>query len=162
MELIIKTYGKFLVETAVAALFFLLIFTGIRDEEGNIGVFQILGGQWKETDTICGADFSVCLEESKRRMPEIFYKKDGALAAGNYELAELFGAQDCDGSALTVQIQEITYMGRKTEQVLDKESGRLYFSAAGEYMIQLCTTDAWNNMKISKIWVPVNGDKEKV
>lgn len=157
MELIIRTYGKLLLEGAVVIAFWLLIFTGVRDGEGHVGFFQLLGSHFEETQTPLGADFSICVQESKRGMPQIFYKKDGALGAGTYGVTELFGAADCEGRELAVQIQAITYVqGTVDEMLYDEAAAQIHFKRSGCYTIQLRAIDAWNNVRISRICVPVN------
>lgn len=157
MELIIKTYGKFLLEAVALGLFLMLLIAGVRDEQGNVGVFHMLGAFFEEEQTISGSDFVNCVEESKRAMPQIFYKKVEPLCVGSYDVEEIFGAVDCEGNALPLQIQGVfNSQGIREPEAYLKDTTQIKFDEQGIYTVQICVMDAWNHESICKIRIPVN------
>lgn len=157
MELIIKVYGKVLLEVAALILFLLLTITGIRDGNGNAGFFHMLGAFLEEEQTVYGSDFRNCVEESKRGISQIFYKKEGAVQIGSYDVAELFEAVDCDGNALPLQIRSVwNPHGIPENDVYRDDTTQLSFDESGIYTLQIGATDAWNRTSICKIHIPVN------
>lgn len=157
MELIVKIYGKVLLESVVLALFLMLLLTGVRDEEGNVGVFHMLGAACKKEQAISGSDFTNWVEESKRGMPQIFYKKEGGLHTGSYDVAELVGAVDCEGTALPLRILGVCNpQGMPEVNAYDADTAQISFDMLGIYTLQIGVTDVWNHTSVCKIRIPVN------
>lgn len=157
MELIIRTYGKFLLEAIVFAGFWLLILVGVRDSKGNIGFFQMLGSYFNEEQVEYGADFSKCVEESMRSAPEIFCKEKSTLGVGIYDVSEIVGATDCEGNELMVEVLEVhNTQGVFDMQIYDADDMQIVFEAPGIYMLQVRATDCWNGTSVCRISIPVN------
>lgn len=157
MELIIKTYGRVLLESVVVVLFLLLLMSGVRDEEGNVGVFHMMGAFLKEEQVTSGRDFTNYVEESKRGMPQIFYKKEGMLHTGSYDVAELVGAMDCEGTVLPLQIRGVSNpQGIPEPDAYHADTAQISFAKSGIYILQIGVTDAWNHTSVCKIRIPVN------
>lgn len=157
MELIIRTYGKFLLEAIVFAGFWLLILVGVRDSKGNIGFFQMLGSYFNEEQVEYGADFSKCVEESMRSAPEIFCKNKCTLDVGTYDVEDLVGATDCEGNELVVELKEVhNTQGISDMQIYDTDARQIIFETPGIYTLQVRVVDCWNGTKECRICIPVN------
>lgn len=157
MELIIRTYGKFLLEALVFVGFWLLVLVGVKDSKGNIGFFQMLGSYFDEEQVAYGADFSKCVEESMRSAPEIFCKNKCALDVGTYDVSEIVGATDCEGKELVVEVKEVcNTQGTPDMQIYDADDMQIVFETPGIYMLQVCATDCWNGTSVCRISIPVN------
>lgn len=157
MELIIKTYGKVLLESVVLALFLLLLMSGVRDEEGNIGVFHLMGASLKEEQSASGSNFVNYVEESRRGVPQIFCKKGEMLHLGSYDVAELVGAVDCEGRELPLQIRSVCNpQGIPETDVYHADTAQISFDRPGIYILEIGVTDAWNHRSVCRIRIPVN------
>lgn len=157
MESIVKTYGKFLLGAVAFVSFWMLALFGVRDLDENIGFFQMLGSYFTEEQAVYGADFQACIEESKRSVPVIFYKKEGALGKGVYSVSEFVGATDCEGNELETEIWDIcNVQGESDMRRLDKDTMQISFEASGIYRLRVRTVDRWNGTSDCWICVPVN------
>ncbi len=152
-----KTYGKALLEFVVLVLFLLLFMTGIQDTDGNVGVFDMMGASLPKEQTAPGSSFTGCVEESTRRFPQIFYKKEGMLQTESYEVTELLEAVDCEGNALPLQIRQVwNPWGISEPDAYCADTGQLCFKTPGIYTLQIAATDAWNHTSVCKVSIPVN------
>lgn len=157
MEQIVKIYGRFLLEAAVFAGFWMLVLFGISDLQGHTGFFQMMGGYFTEEQAVYGADFQMCVEESRRAAPVIFYKKEAALDTGVYPVTELVGAVDCEGKELTAEVQDIyNTQGESDTGILDADSMQISFETPGIYRLKVRAVDCWNGTSICWIYVPVS------
>lgn len=157
MELIIRTYGKFLLEAFVFVSFWLLVLVGVRDSNGNTGFFQILGSCFDEEQVAYGADFLVCVEESMRTAPEIFCKKKSSLGVGIYDVSEIVGATDCEGNELMVEVLEVhNTQGIFDMQIYDSDTRQIIMEVPGIYTLQVSAVDCWNGTSVCRISIPVN------
>lgn len=158
MEQIIEIYGKFLLGLAVLFLFLVLLFTGIRDENGNVGVWHMMGAFLTEEQPEKGSEFAVYVEEGARKGPEIFCRKKEPLLVGSYPASELFGASDCENTELDPVIEGVyDRQGVVEYDIYDAQTGQISFDRPGIYLVQLCATDRWNHTKRCRILLPVNG-----
>lgn len=160
MELIIKTYGRFLIGFLVIAAFLLLLFTGIRDEQGNVGVLKMTGARLSTEPQQWGDEFQISVQESARELPKLFYRRQEALRVGSYDINEIFGALDCEKAKLQLQLRKME--GQQGEIPLDAEelrSGQLVFQQPGIYRVEVCATDRWNQTSVCCFTIPVNGGK---
>ena len=75
MKQVITAYGHFLLEGIVLVLLLVLLFCGIRDEEGNVGVFHMAGAGFPLNTRIIrdlrifGEHTEVKLQRQNRRFP---------------------------------------------------------------------------------------------
>ena len=157
MEQIIKTYGRFLLEAVCLGLLLGLWMTGIRDEQGNVGVFPMIGASMAKNKLVSDSDFASCVEESGRELPQIFYKKAEPVQQGTYDMGELFGATDCEGKGLAVRIETIhNPKGIEALNLYQENTGQICFLESGVYTVELWTNDAWNQTRTCMIQIPVN------
>lgn len=157
MEQIVKIYGRFLLEAAAFAGFWMLVLFGISDVQGHRGFFQMMGNYFTQEQTAYGADFQMCVEESRRATPVISYKKEAALSIGVYPVTELVGATDCEKKQLAVEVQDIyNTQGESDIGILDADSMQLSFETPGIYRLKVRAVDCWNGMSICWICVPVS------
>lgn len=157
MEQIVRTYGKFLLGAVAFISFWMLAFFGVRDMQGNVGFFQMLGNYFTEKQAVYGADFQACVEESKRSAPVIFYKGEGALVKGLCSVSELIGATDCEGNELTIEVRDISNaFGESDMWMMDRDTMQIRFESPGIYRLQVRAVDRWNGTSECWICVPVN------
>lgn len=157
MEQIVKTYGKFLLEAAAFIIFWMSAFLGVRDLQGNIGFFRMLGACLVEERVEYGEDFQTCVDESRRNAPVIFYRREGALDTGTYTVSELIGATDCEGRELVAQVQDMyNSQGISDMQMLNPATEQICFEVPGIYMLRVRAVDCWNGTSNCWICVPVN------
>lgn len=157
MEQIVKIYGRFLLEATVFAGFWMLVLFGISDLQGHTGFFQMMGGYFTEEQAVYGADFQMCVEESRRVIPVISYKKEAALSTGVYPVTELVEAADCEGKKLTVEVQDIyNTQGVSEIGLLNVDSMQISFETPGIYRLKVRAVDCWNGTSICWIYVPVS------
>lgn len=160
MELIIKIYGRFLIGFLVIAAFLLLLFTGIQDAQGNVGVWKMTGALLAPEQEQWGDEFQTSLQESARAVPQIFYRGQEALRVGSYDIKEIFGALDCEKAELELQVRKMS--NQQGEIPLNAEglrSGKLVFQEAGIYRLEICATDRWNQTSVCRFSIPVSGGK---
>lgn len=157
MEQIVKIYGRFLLEAAVFAGFWMLVLFGISDLQGHTGFFQMIGDYFTKEQAVYGADFQRCVEESRRGTPVISYKKDAALSTGVYPLTDLVEAADCEGKELRVEVQDI-YNAQGVSEIgmLDADSMQISFETPGIYRLKVRAVDYRNGMSVCWIYVPVS------
>lgn len=157
MEQIVRTYGKFLLGAVAFISFWMLALFGVRDMQGNVGFFQMLGNYFTEEQVVYGADFQACVQESKRSAPVIFYKREGALEKGLYAVTELIGATDCEGNELITEVWDISNaLGESDMWMMDRDTMQIRFESPGIYRLQVRATDRWNGTSECRICVPVN------
>ncbi len=160
MELIIKIYGRFLIGFLVIAAFLLLLFTGIRDDQGNVGVWKMTGARLSTEPEQWGDEFQTSLQESARGMPKIFYRRQEALRVGSYDIKEIFGALDCEKAELELQVRKMNdQQGEIPLNAEELRSGKLVFQEPGIYCVEICATDRWNQTSVCRFSIPVNGGK---
>ena len=161
MEQVLKTYGIFLLEAVAFILFWVLAFRGIRDTQGNTGVFSMAGAQLVEEQKAYGSDFACCVEESRRSAPALSYKKAQALHVGEYEISELVLAVDDSGRELPLQLQCVfNPQGVLESSSISEDCARICFREPGIYQLQIYVIDEWNNETTCRIAIPVNNWEE--
>lgn len=158
MELVIKAYGKFLLEAIIIALLFGMCFYGVTDGNGNRGVFRIIGAYIKEVQPpIDSVDFERYQSESEKSAPTIAYAGMGTLHTGSYEINSILEAADYRGQVLPISVKSICDADG-IERIGEYLPGALQitFSGSGIYSLRVAATDAWNRTSICEFHIPVN------
>ena len=161
MKHIVETYGIFFLSFVTVALIFGFVFWGIRDNEGNRGVFAIAGAGILDSlaDSRAGSDFSVYDTESQKAFPAISCVAASACAADKETaVSELFTAQDGNGQPVDFNILSVIGpSGRDGDDVrMSEDRTHIVFLSPGIYTFEIKTQDAWNRERIKRICIPVN------
>lgn len=158
MEQVIRAYGKFLLEAAVAALLLGILFSGLTDENGNQGIFHMMGAYIREEETATArSDFECCQNESTKSAPAITYVATGMLHRGSCRVDSILKAIDYSGQALPICIKSISNpngierIGEYLPAVMEVQ-----FVERGIYSLKVSAKDAWNRTSICEIHIPVN------
>ena len=162
MNQVISTYGKFLLEGIILVAVFVLVFTGIRDDAGNQGVFAIVGSQIEtgNTDYESYNDFRGTYQtESGHAAPEIIYVTEGVLRIGTVKLSEHIKAADYEGNELPIKVTGIlSPLGTELISSYDPAKEEINLAAAGLYTITVRVLDRGNRESIRIFKIPVNGE----
>lgn len=159
MQEIIKVYGKFLISAIVVVLLMAILFGTITDENGNRGVFKIVGahldtgaqGKWNYKE------FETLQAENLKSAPEIIFDGSSGFAVGSISLTSYLTAVDCDGNFLPVKVMEVQNpLGEDITGNYQSDSGTLLLPEEGIYTIKVSTIDACNRKTVVQIQIPVN------
>lgn len=160
MKHIVETYGIFFLSFVTVVLTFGFVFWGIRDNEGNRGVFAIAGAGILDSlaDSRAGSDFSVYDAESQKAYPAISCVAVNSCVIGRETaVSELFAAQDGDGQVVTFYILSVTGPdGADQMAAVSADQSSVLFPSPGIYTFEIKTQDAQNREKIKRICIPVN------
>lgn len=157
MELIIRSYGKFLLEAVAFVAFWMLALGNIRGQVGEDMMSHIWGVCASGDQQEYGADFEQCIAESERQSPQILYRYEGVLRAGSYSVRNLFEAIDCVGDELLVEVHGVWKAdGTAVAQGMYADEGKIFFQENGIYRVQLYAVDRWNNETVCDAYMPVN------
>lgn len=162
MELVIKTYGKFLAEGIVVILLLGLLFWQLEDGNGNRGILQIMGAHFEteQTGAVEYVDFQSYRSEGKRSAPVISYNASNVLYTGSYSIAEYITALDDAGAALTVRLLGMwDPFGVEVDVTEQNGNGEMVFEYSGIYTIKVVAADAGNKRTECLIQIPVNRKK---
>ena len=159
MKQVITAYGHFLLEGIVLVLLLVLLFCGIRDEEGNVGVFNMTGARLsiEHTDYQGFIDFrGAYVSEASKSEPEFFYDA-GNLSAGIICLADCIKAVDYAGNELSFWVDSVKAPdGREIADSYNADTKEIYLGQAGIYEVALSVCDSGNRVVNGVIFIPVN------
>jgi len=159
MKQVITAYGYFLLEGIVLVLLLVLLFCGIRDGEGNVGVFNMTGARIsiEHTDYQGFTDFrGTYVSEASKSEPEIFYDV-GNLSAGTIRLADCMKAVDYAGNELSFWVDSVKAPdGREIADSYNADTKEIYLGQAGIYEVALSVCDSGNRVVNGVIFIPVN------
>lgn len=158
MKEIINVYGEFILESLVIVMLFLHIFVGIRDENGNSGVLQMIGSNLTVGDVnhLSYIDFDEGYrEECSKNIPQIQFLGTH-LDIGIHKVSDMFVAYDYAGRSLPITIKSIRDVNG-TDLLInyDISSDEIYFSKEGIYTLELETMDSDFRILECKICIPV-------
>lgn len=159
MQEIIKVYGKFLISAIVVVLLLAILFGTITDENGNRGIFKIVGAH---LDT--GAqekwnyrEFENLQAENLKPAPEISFNGSREITVGSILLTNYLTAADCEGNFLPVKIIEVRNpLGEDITGNYQSDSEDLLLPVEGIYTIKVSAVDACNKKTVVQIKIPVN------
>lgn len=157
MELVIRAYGRFLLEAVVVVLLAVLLFSGITDDRGNRGIFSMMGEYVEEEGTVGNMDFKEYQRESQRSAPAIVYVGTETLYTGKYPLSGILKATDDEGMELPIEVSSICDPFG-IERIGEYPSGVSYiqFSSRGIYTLRVAAVDARNQTSNCEVRIPVN------
>lgn len=159
MEEIMKAYGGYVLEAFVAICLVSMLLYGVVDDNGNRGVFKIIGAniQIENTDYAEYKDFQEgYLEESKKEPPKIIYT-DICLRVGSVKLSDHIKASDFNGNAIPIKIESI----KSTDEIelldtYNPATAEIVFERPGIYTLIASAVDENNRTVRCTIRIPVN------
>lgn len=158
MKEILNTYGEFFLEGLVIGLLFINIVFGIRDVEGNQGVFHLIGNKIsinniRHTEYV---DFkSTYTDECNKSMPQLQFI-GLHFRVGNNKLSDYLVAHDYAGRRLPMVVKRITDKeGIELSDIYNKDSDEIFFQKAGIYIMEAEIRDSENRIVQYKIYLPV-------
>lgn len=153
MELIVRNYGKFLLEAVAFVAFWMLALSNMQGENEILHIWEryVL-----DESQEYGADFQKCMVESERYSPQISYRYEAMLRTGSYNIQDIFKALDCMGDELQVKVRSISKVNGINTMAAYVDEESVCFQEKGIYRVQLYAVDCWNNETVCDIDVPVN------
>ena len=159
MKQVITAYGHFLLEGIVLVLVLVLLFCGIRDEEGNVGVFYMAGARLsiEQTDYQGFTDFrGTYRSEAAKSKPQISYVA-GNLSSGTVCLTDCIRVLDYAGNELSFWVDSVkTPDGREIADSYDPVTNEIYLGQPGIYKMTVSVCDSGNRTADGVIYIPVN------
>jgi len=154
MKLVVRAYGRFLLESIVVLSMVMLLI--------QQGYLQFVG-QHIQTVTEDYSEYTDFREhyywECQKDAPKILYVK-GSIETGSYSLSELVEAYDYEGKRLEVGIERIL-TSQMEEQIPEYgEETYLNFEKAGIYSIEVSAEDDGNRCSRRTIKIPVNNRRD--
>lgn len=159
MEQIIRSYGKMLLESGVVILLIFLLFVSIQDEEGNKGIFKIVGAQLKtqSTDYNVYTDFTTYEMESEKEYPEITFVADRIIYCGMFSVSGYTKALDYAGNEIPVKVRSIINpSGNELIHTFNADTMEISFPMPGIYIMEVSATDREARKTVCTIRIPVN------
>ena len=158
MEIILREYGRTLLESLCVVLLLIVLFFGAEDGEGNKGVLAIAGAHMvqQSNDYPAYTDFDSFVGEGQKTSPEITYAIDGQMHTGENQLSSCLSVKGYDGSNLSFKvIRVMDYSGNDYPSAYDETSQTITFPKPGIYKMRIQTVDNINQKTIADISVPV-------
>lgn len=158
MEIILREYGRTLLESLCVILLLITLFFGAEDEEGNQGVFAIAGAHMAQqsNDYPAYTDFDSFVNEGQKVSPEITYAIEGQMHTGENALSSCLSAKGYDGLDLPFKvIRVMDYFGNDYSSAYNETSQTISFPKPGVYKMRIQTVDNINQKTIVDISVPV-------
>lgn len=158
MKEIIKQYGGFILEAIVFALLCFFLFTNITDNNGNKGVFAIIGSNIPtvNVDYDTYSDFTSFKIEAEKTSPEIEYKRTDQMYTVSNLLADYIKVTTYSGNPAHIKVLSLNdENGNDCTSAYNETDGTITFSNPGIYTIRLKATDDINKKKIVDIKIPV-------
>lgn len=156
MEQVLQCYGKGIAAGIVLAAVMVLLFAGIRDEQGNQGIVNIIKTWIPEEDIITeNAAIDAFAEAGNVAYPTIRYVYNGMLHRGTYLPGDLFLAVDGMGEERNVLWCEMTDP-HGNSCTIESQQGEVVFDAEGIYTVWVCSADEANRRSVCEFQIPVN------
>lgn len=159
MEQIVSVYGKFILEAIAIICLAGFLFWNISDDDGNIGMMEIIGGNLPEINEEYDSytDFKeVYREESKKDAPKISFIAS-VVDTGRIKLSQIIKAVDYSGNEIKPVVISIKNM-ENVELIEDynPETTEIELTSAGVYSVFVKATDDGNRTTECMIKIPVN------
>ena len=149
-------YGKGIAAGIVLITVMVLLFAGIRDEQGNRGIINIVKTWIPEEETITeNAAIDAFAEAGEVAYPTIRYAYNGMLHRGAYLPGDLFSAVDGMGEERSVLWCEMTDP-HGNSCTIESQQGDVVFDVEGIYTVRVCATDEANRRSVCEFQIPVN------
>lgn len=159
MQEIIRAYGKFLFSAVTVALLLSLLFGTITDENGNRGIFNIVGAYLDigAQEKWSYQEFLTLQTENVKPAPEIYFDGSGGFETGSILLTQYLTAVDYLGNPLAVKVLRVQNpSGQDIIENYQADSGWLSLPVEGIYTIEVSATDSCNKRTVTQVRIPVN------
>lgn len=158
MKEVVEVFGKFFLEGLVIGGLFINIIYGIKDNEGNQGIFQIIGDNLsiEKIEHTKYEDFrGTYIRECNKDMPNISFLGTH-LKMSNNKLSDYFVAYDYAGRELPIVVKHIFDLeGVEHTELYNRDLNEINFSKAGIYVLEVEVKDNENRIRRWKVQVPV-------
>ena len=156
MKIILEQYGKMLLDALVFGLLLVFILTEVEDAHGNKGAFRIIGAQLHEETNAYGdyIDFDVYETDSYKIAPVITYEGGAGISIGECQLTALIKAVGADGTEIPIKVYEVK--DQNGRELLIDDDAKVYFDAAGIYIVKVKAVDSIKRETACTIKIPVN------
>lgn len=160
MNKIFEHYGKAFLSGTVFLLVMILVFHNVKDNNGNKGIFKIIGANLKteSIDYKSYTDFDTYASESMKAHPEIKYDYTGMIfATEEIPLTDFIKATEYTGGTLNIRMLNITDQNEiEVTSCYNADTGKIIFPTAGEYKLTMAVKDSASKRYTCTIRVPVN------
>ena len=158
MKEIIRQYGGFFVEAIVLVSLCFFLFINITDNNGNKGVFAIIGSNIPTVNVDYGtySDFASFKSEAAKTAPDIEYKRTDQMYTISNLLSDYIGTTTYSGNAAHIKVLSLNdENGNDCLEAYNETDGTITFSNPGIYVIRIKATDDINKKSIVDIEIPV-------
>lgn len=159
MKQILESYGLFLLDAVFLVLLLALLTGGIRDAEGNRGIFAMIGAKLAaaETENEEYREFDVYQNEAARAAPVIVYQNTGTVYTGTFRVSDPIKALGADGEELSVCLLSVCAPGAgEVFTPVPWGTEEVTFHSPGIYRLKVTAVDARRKRTTSVIAIPVN------
>lgn len=159
MKQIIQVYGEFLLEGIVIVFLITLVFCGIKDDAGNIGVFAILGEgiELERIEHLAYRDFVETYKAECEKSAPLITFLGLHLQTGLVKLSDYITAQDYAGNSIPMIVKSIkNAVGTEFIDSYNVTSTEINFVQAGIYTILIEAMDESYRTTTCTIQIPVN------
>ncbi len=164
MKQVIEVYGKFLLEAVGVAALALLLLVGIRDTEGNRGIFQMVGAKLP-VESIVVEDYfdaEIYKSESEKQPPTIHLQLETMIKTGTQKISDYLIAEDYDANLLPIKILSvINPEGTDITGDCNPDTTEILFAKPGIYTVTVAAKDDGNRKTIKVVKIPVNDEREE-
>ncbi len=164
MKQVIEVYGKFLLEAAGVAALALLLLVGIRDTEGNRGIFRMVGAKLPVESTVVEdyLDAEIYKSESAKQPPAIRLQLEAMIETGTQKISDYLIAEDYDANLLPIKILSvINPEGTDITGDCNPDTTEILFAKPGIYTVTVEAKDDGNRKTIKVVKIPVNDEREE-
>ena len=159
MKQVIEVYGKFLLEAVGVAALALLLLVGIRDTEGNRGIFQMVGAKLPVESYF---DAEIYKSESEKQPPTIRLQLETMIKTGTQKISDYLIAEDYDANLLPIKILcVINPEGTDITGDCNSDTTEILFPEPGIYTVTLAAKDDGNRKTIKVVKIPVNDERKE-
>lgn len=161
MKLVIEHYGKFMLEAIVVIAVTGIIFLGLTDANGNMGIFAVTGAHLEvEAENYLNyTDFkNVYKTESEKSAPHITWY-GGRIVAGTHALSDYIKATDYAGNNLGFLVQSITAPdGSDCLSSYNQDTTEISLLQMGVYTVTVSAEDDGKRTTKATVQIPVNSN----
>lgn len=158
MKIIVKHFGAGLLAAAVGAMLVFLLLRGIRDNEGNVGILNMVGARMDTAgiDYHAYHDFDGYKTEAEKTGPVINQAFPVFAVGSTVKVSDYVTAIDYAGNRLAVHITRITAPdGTAVTAGLPGDTD-IILDQTGNYAVSLYAVDDGNRKTICSMQILVN------
>lgn len=161
MKQVIEQYGKFILSSIIVFAVLYVIFEGLMDNEGNRGIFAVIGAQIKVDNVNYNTyvDFqNVYKAESEKEAPQIRFENI-RLITGIHALSNYIKAVDYAGNPLAIKVLSVCAPdGTNLLASYNNNTTEFLMSQVGIYTAKVLAVDDGNRTTEVMIQIPINSN----